>query len=300
MYAGNVPGKVAVHGPSRRGEPLPQTPLPMEHQTMDLEGVGAVGGAVVAALAVVGSLITGAWSTRGALAQADATHKAALEASANNDKQAHRSTRRDAYGAFLLESTQLYRKSQALLVVNFRDFSDLIAVCADLDRRSDELDAKLVVVQLEGPDSVAEAARDLSSAVIRVSDGRQEYASVRRAQEKLNALMSDASEATLRASLSSLRGSLSRLRRTLITYHWDWQRGELIGISGTNPLSHDIEAGFREVQEIFTQLPPDTFTLYEQQHLLAGTCKSPDLESQKQEYLRCKEAFIRIARTTFG
>ncbi|MER6975682.1 hypothetical protein [Streptomyces carpinensis] len=265
---------------------------------MDLQGVGAVAAAAVAALAVPAALVTGRWSTRGALAQAEATYKAALEASQSSDKQWRRSVQRDSYSAFLLTSTQLHTKAERLMTLRPINSDTLTTTFDEIGRLRDDLEAKLVVVELEGPDSVVEAARNLTSAVKRFTSSRQEYMSIVHAEHKLRTLIRDNTSSP--SALPALQSALDSLRGTIHTCRWEGPAPFLIGSLG-NPLPDEVATAYEQAVLAFSRLPGGTFTGYEEQYLLQGTFKFQSNPAEEtREYTRSKHAFIHATRTALG
>ncbi|WP_157854362.1 hypothetical protein [Streptomyces griseofuscus] len=265
---------------------------------MDLQGVGAVAAAAVAALAVPAALVTGRWSTRGALAQAEATYKAALETSQNTDKQWRRSVRRDSYSTFLLASTQLHIKTERMMRTRPITATTLTTAFEELSRLRDELEAKLTVVELEGPDAVAEAARNLASAVNRFSASRRKYVSIAQAEQKLRTLIREDTPA--RIGLSALQSALDTLRGTIYTCHWEGPAPFEIE-SLDSPLPDEVAEAFGQAQLAFMRLPADTFTMSEERDLLQGTFKLQHNPSEEmRECTLSKSVFIQAARRTLG
>ncbi|MCX5434697.1 hypothetical protein OHU11_41705 (plasmid) [Streptomyces sp. NBC_00257] len=131
---------------------------------MDLQGIGALGAVLVAAVGIPATILVGRWQTRAALrsaeatsqagiAQAEATYRAALDQAAAQTTAAHeqwrRGIRRDAWAAFLLAVEDAVSSGHSAL--NGTD-EDLPAL-----RRA--MKTTLVVLELEGPPPVVEAAK---------------------------------------------------------------------------------------------------------------------------------------------
>ncbi|MFE5028081.1 hypothetical protein ACFRAO_33420 [Streptomyces sp. NPDC056656] len=98
---------------------------------MDLEGIGAIAAAAVAALGVPAAVLVGRWQMRAALraaeetgragiAQAESTYRAALDAVRTEADAAHqqwrRGIRRDAYAGFLLAMTRPWMPKPVLMM----------------------------------------------------------------------------------------------------------------------------------------------------------------------------------------
>ncbi|MFJ4627196.1 hypothetical protein [Streptomyces sp. NPDC088847] len=140
----------------------------------DLEGIGAVASAGVAAVGIVATLLLGRWALRGSqdaaqagLAQAAATYQAALDqvrAQSHSEHQHWRRTlRREAY-ATLLQAVLAYSDhAEKVIGQGLRDarlVNDLIDEANALER---DMGHKEFVVRLEGPDEVSGAAQSLIS-----------------------------------------------------------------------------------------------------------------------------------------
>ncbi|MER6250197.1 hypothetical protein ABT224_02200 [Streptomyces sp. NPDC001584] len=173
---------------------------------MDLEGVGAISAAAVAALGVPAAVIVGRWQMRGALraaeetgragvAQAQSTYRAALDAVHTEADAAHlqwrRGIRRDAYAGFLLAMTRCVQAAEALPRGRLADTSeDLSAAEGELARARNDLNAALWVVKLEGPRVVASSAEDVSSLTFELADALKRKAEFHRVASSLHHLSS--------------------------------------------------------------------------------------------------------------
>ncbi|MFI0155877.1 hypothetical protein [Streptomyces lydicus] len=133
---------------------------------MDLEGVGAIAAALVAAVGIPATVLVGRWQMRAALrsadatsqaglAQAQATYQAALEQAVTQSTAAHaqwrRGIRRDVWSAFLLAIEDAVSAGHSALT---GASEDLIAA-----RRT--VKTSVVVLELEGPPRVVSAAKAL-------------------------------------------------------------------------------------------------------------------------------------------
>ncbi|MEV8104597.1 hypothetical protein [Streptomyces sp. NPDC088135] len=133
---------------------------------MDLQGIGAIGAMLVAAVGIPATVLVGRWQMRAALrsaeatsqagiSQAEATYRAALDQAAAQTTATHeqwrRGIRRDTWAAFLLAVEDAISSGHSAL--NGTD-EDLPAL-----RRA--MKTTLVVLELEGPPPVVEAAKRL-------------------------------------------------------------------------------------------------------------------------------------------
>lgn len=137
---------------------------------MDIQGVAAVAASAVAAVGIPSTLLIGRWQLRAALKAADATHhagltqaeatyKAAVDAVRAQSDSAHdhwrRGVRREAWSAFLLASEDVTGQA--------RDILDGAGARDELVSARRALRRALVVLELEGPASVVEAAVELNA-----------------------------------------------------------------------------------------------------------------------------------------
>ncbi|MFF7789941.1 hypothetical protein [Streptomyces sp. NPDC007991] len=145
---------------------------------MDLEGIGAMSAAAVAALGVPAAVLVGRWQMRGALraaeetgragiAQAESTYRAALDAVRTEADAAHqqwrRGIRRDANAGFLLAMTRCVQAAETLPRGRLETSQVLSAAEDELIRAKNDLSAALWVVKLEGPPHIADGAGSVSS-----------------------------------------------------------------------------------------------------------------------------------------
>ncbi|MFZ3596902.1 hypothetical protein [Streptomyces sp. BH104] len=137
---------------------------------MDLQGLGALAAASVALLSVPATLLVGRWQTKAALQtaqaamrQADATYRAALDAvhaqGINEREQWRRGIRRDAYAA-LLQAVQNYKEhAGSVLSQGATDAHQAPEAIAASKPLAADMTHRNLVVRLEGPDEVANAAQ---------------------------------------------------------------------------------------------------------------------------------------------
>ncbi|MFC9462817.1 hypothetical protein [Streptomyces sp. NPDC056983] len=187
---------------------------------MDLEGIGAIAAAAVAALGVPAAVLVGRWQMRAALraaeetgragiAQAESTYRAALDAVRTEADAAHqqwrRGIRRDAYAGFLLAMTRCVQAAEALPRERLETSQDLSGAENELTRTKNDLSAVLWVEQLEGPPAVADSAGSVSSLALELTKTLARKAEYFRAASALNHLsMSNPVAAELDAALMEL------------------------------------------------------------------------------------------------
>ncbi|MGW6152829.1 hypothetical protein ACWFRM_06840 [Streptomyces sp. NPDC055144] len=167
---------------------------------MDLEGIGAISAAAVAALGVPAAVLVGRWQVRGALraaeetgragiAQAESTYRAALDAVRTEADAAHlqwrRGIQRDAYAGFLLAMTRCVHAAEALPRGRLETSQILSAAEDELARAKNDLSAALWVVKLEGPSVVADSAGSVSSLTYELTEALTRKAEYRRAASTL-------------------------------------------------------------------------------------------------------------------
>ncbi|WP_327265268.1 hypothetical protein OG444_30810 [Streptomyces sp. NBC_01232] len=231
---------------------------------MDLEGIGAISAAAVAALGVSAAVIVGRWQMRGALraaeetgragvAQAQSTYRAALDAVHTEADAAHlqwrRSIRRDAYAGFLLAMTRCVQAAEALPRGRLADTSeDLSAAEGELARAKNDLNSALWVVKLEGPPAVANGAEGVSSLTFELADALVRKAEFNRAASSLHHLGSSNPVA------AELDAALMGLAVTVDETGYNAQLG-----SGETP-PREVTDGVERVNTLYGQLSDDIDT----------------------------------------
>ncbi|MFF1651958.1 hypothetical protein [Streptomyces sp. NPDC058255] len=187
---------------------------------MDLEGIGAISAAAVAALGLPAAVVVGRWQMRGALraaeetgragvAQAKSTYRAALDAVRTEADAAHlqwrRGIRRDAYAGFLLAMTRCVQAAEALPRGRLETSQVLSTAEGELTQAKNDLSAALWVVKLEGPPIVADSAEGVSSLTYELAQALARKAEFRRAASTLSHLsLSNPVAAELDAALMTL------------------------------------------------------------------------------------------------
>ncbi|MFD0001387.1 hypothetical protein ACFVJ4_03045 [Streptomyces sp. NPDC127178] len=155
---------------------------------MDLQGVGAIAAAVVAAVGVPTALVVGRWqmkaaihaaeeSSRAGFAQAESSYRAALDAvraeAVNAHSQWRRGLRRDAYAALLLAAHQARTAGRLLTEGSIEDrvsrgvFTTQRAALAEARVATQKA---ALVVALEGPEQPAIKAEALAHSCQRFID----------------------------------------------------------------------------------------------------------------------------------
>lgn len=233
---------------------------------MDLQGIGAIAAALVAAIAVPAALLAGRWQMRAALraaeetgragiAQAEATYRAALDAVRAEASVAHlqwlRGVRREAYTSFLLASQSVTEAAQRLRNECF----DLPT--ADMDRLRDELrsaervlrEASLIV-SLEGPENIKDIANRIREATYNVADALMHEADLHEAWGSLEHACHNEEQST-RAVVRDLRDALAQLRARV---QEDPYKGDHRALVGSVPAA--ITEAHDAVRNAFAAVPP--------------------------------------------
>ncbi|MCM2420223.1 hypothetical protein [Streptomyces sp. RKAG293] len=139
---------------------------------MDLQGVGALVAAGVAAVSVPATLLIGRWQTkaavqtaRAATAQAEATYRAALDAvrvqGLNEYDQWRRGIQRDAYASLLQAVLNYTEHATNVFGQSMTDPHQFPALIAASKPLATDMSHKRLVVRLEGPEEVSAAALSL-------------------------------------------------------------------------------------------------------------------------------------------
>lgn len=233
---------------------------------MDLQGVGAIAAALVAAIAVPAALLAGRWQVRAALraaeetgragiAQAEATYRAALDAVRAEASVAHlqwrRGVRREAYTSFLLASQWVTEAAQRLRNECF-EFPT-----ANMDTLRDEvrsaarsLREAALIVSLEGPENIEGIADRTREATYNVADALSHEADLHEAWGTLeHACLSE--EQSAGALVRGLREALVQLRACV---QEDSYRGDHRALAGGVPAA--ITQAHDAVRRAFAAVPP--------------------------------------------
>ncbi|MEV6477015.1 hypothetical protein [Streptomyces sp. NPDC051657] len=156
---------------------------------MDLQGVGAITAAAVAAVSVPTVLIVGLKQSKAVMQQAQSTYSAALDAVKAQATESHsqwrRGTQRDAYAAFLLAGHQVREAADRLLAEPTSDRSTLDGLMADVNKAKAAMRAAYVVVDLEGPSDLAFTADSILTHAFLVAEANQREAVMERAWHQL-------------------------------------------------------------------------------------------------------------------
>ncbi|WP_328447287.1 hypothetical protein OG780_11495 [Streptomyces sp. NBC_00386] len=136
---------------------------------MDLQGVGAIAAAAVAAVTVVATARSAKSQMEATVHSAEATYRAAVEAAKEQASAAHsqwrREVRREAYVAFLTKARSLSDIDIELLKISHINY-DRTAIRDRIERDAVELNNAHLLIELEGPDTVISAAENLVEASV--------------------------------------------------------------------------------------------------------------------------------------
>ncbi|MEV5735494.1 hypothetical protein [Streptomyces sp. NPDC052292] len=209
---------------------------------MDLQGVGAVAAAVVAAASIPISTLVGRWQMRGAVQAAEATYKAAVDAAKNQALAAHaqwrRGVQRDAYAAFLLAAHQVRNVCDRIaLDANTTPIlsSDLQA---ELHSARSALQSTYAIAVLEGSDSVREAATALKVATLDFANAMQRTEAEHRAMGYLASRAEEEQRSEFRNGMAGgPLGPWTRANRAFLA---------LTGVAATLRAGEEIPDGLRE------------------------------------------------------
>ncbi|MFE0326745.1 hypothetical protein ACFW08_08055 [Streptomyces sp. NPDC058960] len=197
---------------------------------MDLQGIGAISAAMVAALGIPAALLVGRWQLRGAIQaaeeasrsgimQAEATYRAALDAVRTEANNAHsqwrRGIRRDAYASFLVATTRVVQVSSALPKETLNNPEEVRAAKAAVREAQNELNACYWVVKLEGPGSAAEAAGNVFTLILALVEAFDKNANVQRVKGTLGDLAENSTNERVRDAASSMQTAVISLGRAV-------------------------------------------------------------------------------------
>ncbi|WP_155553702.1 hypothetical protein [Streptomyces sp. E1N211] len=150
---------------------------------MDLQGIAALAAAAAAAIAVPATVLVGRWTTH-------AAQDAARKAAEAQHTQWVRSTRREAYAAFMVSAMELRQVAEDLpLAKQAIPREDFNALMGEFRSALRKCATALAVVRLEGPDdAVAKAGEALHDAIFLYWRTLLRLGSVTRARAKLKDL----------------------------------------------------------------------------------------------------------------
>lgn len=173
---------------------------------MDLQGIGALVAAAVAAIGIPTALLVGRWQMHAAVraaeetgragtAQAEATYRAALDAVRAETSAAHaqwrRSVQREAYASFLLAADEVDRTSLSLLngAKAGATEENLKELFNELNSAQTDLHSAHLIVSLEGPERIEETANTLEECIFQMVLLREDFARAKTAWNRIECMM---------------------------------------------------------------------------------------------------------------
>ncbi|URZ99445.1 hypothetical protein NCG97_00205 [Streptomyces lydicamycinicus] len=293
---------------------------------MDLEGIGALAAAGVAAATVPVTIIASRWQLRAALrnaeetgragvAQAEATYRAALDTVRAEASAAHRQwirgVRRDAYASFLLAVNQLDAASDRLLTAteDQADEEALKAHLAEIESASAALRAAYVVIDLEGPEAVVDSAQRAQKHVQQIAHSRKMQAPMDRTLGKLMRLTNVSTnfsstesieDNTTKMLASRVLRELVRLRRAIMDQGTEVDYRSWFEDEG-NGVPAEVLAAARAVREAFDYIPESLLDPAERDrlahmHLRLPPTERPEFEHAMTQLAQAHADFVRAAR----
>ncbi|MEU8679550.1 hypothetical protein [Streptomyces sp. NPDC048560] len=273
---------------------------------MDLQGVGAIAAAVVAAVSVLTVLIVGLRQSGAGMQQAQATYSAALDAVTAQATASHnqwrRGTQRDAYAAFLLADHQVREAADRLLAEPTSDRSFLDGLMAEVSRAKAAMRAAYVVVDLEGPSGLAFTADSILTHAFLVAEANQREAVMERAWHQLVEMsegnwLAGGMTAVSRDRARAFLECLVRVQVTIAARSSeDYSR----------PGATDGEMGERMAEVVTAmgrvgeELSPRDKSVLLNMHLQGRPRQQSDYEEWTAELERARAEFVLAARTELG
>ncbi|MFI6852834.1 hypothetical protein [Streptomyces sp. NPDC050416] len=230
---------------------------------MDLQGIGALAAAAVAAVGIPAALVVGRWQMRAALraaeqtaragmAQAEASYKAALDAVRASADETHaqwlRDTRRQAYSSFLLACHEALTASLALREnCGTQERYDRYEALEDEVRAaSTKAHTAELVVRLEGPDSVSLLATHLVGLLDSIIRDDNYMANLAKARPDLELLVEE-------EGMSSPYGDLLN---AVITYQFEARNEPARGAyHWEEDVPDELAAAWKAVQQARFRIP---------------------------------------------
>jgi tetratricopeptide (TPR) repeat protein len=278
--------------------------------SMDLEGIGALSAAGVALIAIPTSMLVGRWQMKAALstaeatseaglAQAESAYRAALDAVRAEANAAllqwRRGIQREAYASFLLAANRVREVGERFVNDNEGDLSaeSIRAGKAANDDALATLKAAQTIIELEGPEEVADPAAGMTDAAQTMGYYLGKQAIYERALGKLGRLMNDQSPSVSAAAVVLMQ-ELARLSPPSSASSSDPE-----GSRGED--AHGARTRHESCREARSALPPDTLDNEEFTALLEGglllppTSNSAYLEAVRR-FSEAETRFVRAAK----
>ncbi|TGN81636.1 hypothetical protein E5083_03765 [Streptomyces bauhiniae] len=248
---------------------------------MDLEGIGTLSAAAVALIGIPATVLVGRWQLKAAmctakatneagLAQAEAAYSAALDAVRAESNAAHlqwrRSIQREAYASFLLAANRVKERGERFVMDNADDLSaeSISAGRSTLEGTIAILKETQTIIELEGPDSVAGPAAEMTRAAEMIGYYLSKQAIYERAWGKIGRLM-DGELPDMRSAAEIFMESLIDLSR--------FRSNDSSGPDESNaPEAREAQRACREAGKA---LPPGTLDHEEFEALLEGWASHP-------------------------
>ncbi|SDK48488.1 hypothetical protein [Streptomyces indicus] len=277
---------------------------------MDLQGVGAIAAAVVAAVGIPSALIIGRWQMQGAMrnaeetaragiAQAEANYRAALDAVKTTAIETHRQWRRgiqrDAYATFLIVAHQTREDCERCELECEEDVSDgeFTALKINVRDHLKQLKEAQTIIELEGPDAVASAAAAMVNELEILVMTYPSQADYSRAWGKLLRATTH-SDTRVSSPASDYLSALYRLKQAFTSSDQSHSMTE-------EQRAQEIREARAECSRIEGSLDDDTLSDDERFALRQGNSPSPPSNSQHclqaiQAFQQAEERFVRVAK----
>ncbi|MDX2813449.1 hypothetical protein PV410_12930 [Streptomyces sp. PA03-5A] len=262
---------------------------------MDMQGVGAIAAAAVAAATVPITLLVGRWQVRAAIRAGQDTYRAAVDAAQQQGTAAHsqwrREVRREAYASLLLAGQGVIELGGHFLGGKWiPDPTVEITSERELLMQMHPVIHAINIVQLEGPDSAAEAAKRYGTALEAFTDAAAQRSHYERAvrfmHEKLqieaDANTQDGPALKSFIQLTDLRGAI---REATPEQRSDWVRP-----APDNPLREPLE----ELRLTMRELGDEGSIHWSR--LVISVTNEPDFLDVLNEGDVAYKEFLRVAR----
>ncbi|MGW3565137.1 hypothetical protein ACWDSL_14800 [Streptomyces sp. NPDC000941] len=296
---------------------------------MNLEGVGAIAAAAVAAVGIPSALIVGRWQMRAALrtaeetgraglaqaesnyrsglAQAESTYSAALDAvraeATNAQMQWRRGVQREAFVSYLLAArhvTEIAKKMNHTYVYDEVPISETTSLRTELSDARIALRSASLIVSLEAPTSLRTTADRISYWVGELADALEEEIVLFEAEKALTCLCEiEARQGSSDRPASELRAALDELGRQVRAHAQGSDPRDL----GRDNMPPEIVMAWDSVQQAFQEHGSRTpLSLVERVALEDFQCHGLGEQIQKaqeaeEELKAWEEQFLPEART---
>ncbi|MFE3250694.1 hypothetical protein [Streptomyces sp. NPDC059209] len=262
----------------------------------DIAAFVAAGASVVGVPTV---LLVGRWQMRTGLRNAETAYRSALDTvkaqASETHQQWRRGVQRESYAAFLLAVNQLHDSSERFRLSTDRYLTEedtssrgaTAALRSDMNRARTSLRSAMLVMKLEGPDAVANAAEHVAELVFLVARNGECSADSTRAYALIDR-MTESREQHMSVPISNLARDLKEALDHLALIVEEGDDG--------NNMIQVIEASL-SARKALRRLPKDFLTPSQGAALLSHMAQHPyQRDAVWEQFNSAREEFVNAAR----